>query len=77
MSGEGKVEFYRRLWLRAKEENEKLMALLLLTDPSVSSVEMNDLSLRQHSELLKWRLARDQRVKDLAQSLLDEGGRAK
>ena len=39
---------------RSEEKINKLKSLLLLTDPAVSNVEMNDLSLKQWNEYTKW-----------------------
>ena len=38
-----------------EKENEKLKSLILLTDPSVSNVEMNDLTVRQFTEFNRWK----------------------
>lgn len=37
-----------------REENEKLKSLILLTDPSVSHIEMNTTSASQWMEFKRW-----------------------
>ena len=39
---------------RLQEENRKLKELLLLTDPVVANVEMNEVTLKQANEFLRW-----------------------
>jgi hypothetical protein len=47
-------EFYRRQFQITLEQNEKLKQILLLTDPAFSDVEVNDLSLQQWAEFVRW-----------------------
>lgn len=53
---------------RMKAENSKLRALILLTDPAVSSEEMNSLSAKQWAEFARWE--KEQTLEDL-QSIAD------
>lgn len=46
--------FYRRQFQIHQECVEKLKRLILLTDPAVSDVEMNTLSLNQWAEYVRW-----------------------
>lgn len=48
-------EFYRRQFKIQFDHKEKLLQLLLLTDPAVSNVEMNKLTERQWAEYERWR----------------------
>lgn len=50
----GSKWFYHRQWKINLAQVEKLKQLLLLTDPAVSNVEMNDLTIKQWAEFVRW-----------------------
>ena len=50
---ESTTEFWKRRYLKMKEENELLRSLLYLTHESVSDVEMNEVTIRQIKALEK------------------------
>ncbi len=44
---------------KLREENQKLKELLFLTDPAVENITMNDITMRQARELMRWQEERN------------------